>query len=74
MGENTCPTCQRPLCWKDGGYYCEHCQHPVRKRAFCPDCEQALEKLNACGAASYFCPHCNELKSKSRARICFEAG
>ncbi|UXI00697.1 zinc ribbon domain-containing protein [Photobacterium sp. TY1-4] len=72
MHENTCPSCQLPLSWKENGYYCDHCRHPVRKRAFCPDCEQELEKLNACGAASYFCPQCHELKSKSRVRICFE--
>lgn len=72
MAENLCPTCQRLLSWKGEGYYCEYCRHPVRKLAFCPDCEQALEKLNACGAASYFCPQCHELKSKSRVRICVE--
>ncbi|HSC80018.1 MAG TPA: zinc-ribbon domain-containing protein [Chitinolyticbacter sp.] len=32
----------------------------------CPDCGQPLEVLQACGAKSYICPHCNELKSKSR--------
>ncbi|WP_075763669.1 zinc ribbon domain-containing protein [Photobacterium proteolyticum] len=72
MSENRCPACQDELNWKDGQYYCDTCQHPVRKRAFCPDCDSELEKLQACGSASYFCNSCNELKSKSRVRVVFE--
>ncbi|WP_081986445.1 zinc-ribbon domain-containing protein [Chitinibacter sp. ZOR0017] len=34
----------------------------------CPDCGQALEVLAACGAKSYFCNHCNELKSSQRVK------
>ncbi|QLI83033.1 zinc ribbon domain-containing protein [Chitinibacter fontanus] len=34
----------------------------------CPDCGKELEVLAACGAKSYFCNHCNELKSSSRVR------
>ncbi|XZG71251.1 YfgJ family double zinc ribbon protein [Chitinibacteraceae bacterium HSL-7] len=32
----------------------------------CPDCGAELEVLKACGARDYFCPRCNELKSRSR--------
>ncbi|GHD58894.1 YfgJ family double zinc ribbon protein [Jeongeupia chitinilytica] len=32
----------------------------------CPDCGKPLEVLKACGATSYFCNHCNELKSSQR--------
>ncbi|WP_084282230.1 YfgJ family double zinc ribbon protein [Deefgea rivuli] len=32
----------------------------------CPDCGKAIEVLMACGAKSYFCNHCNELKSSKR--------
>ena len=72
MSDNICPDCRSELSWKDGQYYCDNCQHPVKKRAFCPDCDAELEKLQACGAASYFCNSCNELKSKSRVRFVFE--
>ncbi|KPC52885.1 YfgJ family double zinc ribbon protein [Amantichitinum ursilacus] len=34
----------------------------------CPDCGQPLEVLVACGARSYFCNGCNELKSSQRVR------
>lgn len=34
----------------------------------CPDCGKPVEVLMACGAKSYFCNHCNELKSSQRIR------
>jgi predicted amidophosphoribosyltransferase len=34
----------------------------------CPDCGKDIEVLAACGAKSYFCNHCNELKSSARVR------
>ena len=34
----------------------------------CPDCGKSVEILMACGAKSYFCNHCNELKSSQRIR------
>ncbi|WP_232321977.1 zinc ribbon domain-containing protein [Photobacterium jeanii] len=69
--ENTCPSCQQALIWQDNQYYCQDCSHYLVKNAACPDCEAQMEKLQACGSASYFCHTCNELKSKSRARISF---
>lgn len=69
--QNLCPECSKELDWDDG-YVCKDCAKRYKKRAFCPDCEAELEKLQACGAASYFCNSCNELKSKSRARFEFE--
>ncbi|WP_428772258.1 zinc ribbon domain-containing protein [Vibrio sp.] len=71
MSDNLCPDCRQPLDWQ-GHYYCSHCQQRYVKLAHCPDCPAELEKLQACGAASYFCPQCNELKSKSRVRISFQ--
>ncbi|WP_432464232.1 zinc ribbon domain-containing protein [Agarivorans sp. QJM3NY_33] len=70
---NDCPDCGKALDW-DGQYYCASCQQHYQKLAYCPDCDAALEKLAACGAASYFCnsSSCNELKSKSRARVEFK--
>lgn len=65
-----CPVCKQALEW-DGQYHCCQCQQHFSHHAFCPDCEAELEKLQACGAASYFCNRCNELKSKSRVRFEF---
>lgn len=70
MSSNDCPNCHQELDW-DGGYVCNKCEVRVKKLAFCPDCQAQLEKLQACGAASYFCNSCNELKSKSRVRVEF---
>ncbi|KDM91943.1 zinc ribbon domain-containing protein [Photobacterium galatheae] len=69
MSQSLCPVCQLNLDWQQGRYFCSHCEREVVKLAHCPDCEQALERLNACGAASYFCPQCNALKSKSCVQI-----
>ena len=72
MSENICPKCQSELAW-DGKYHCESCSLHFKKVAFCSECDELLEKLQACGSASYFChAKCNELKSKSRVRFEFE--
>lgn len=67
--ENLCPQCDKELEW-DGQYHCTLCDKHYKKVGFCPECDAELEKLQACGAANYFCNTCNELKSKSR--VCFE--
>lgn len=71
--QNLCPTCQQELEWQAGLYSCSSCNISYNKVAFCPDCKAQLERLQACGAESYFCNTCNEQKSKSRARIEFQA-
>nr|WP_086939037.1 zinc ribbon domain-containing protein [Thaumasiovibrio occultus] len=73
MSEKPCPQCQKELVWQEGRYVCEACHQAYLHQADCPDCGKPLEKLNACGAASFFCNHCNELKSRSRAIRRFEA-
>ncbi|MCG3866062.1 MULTISPECIES: zinc ribbon domain-containing protein [unclassified Photobacterium] len=70
--ENICPQCSSILNWKNQGYFCDFCQQDVEKQVFCPDCNEQLEKIQACGAANYFCNHCNELKSKSRVKVQFQ--
>ena len=72
MSDNLCPNCQQSLEW-DNGYVCKVCSQRYQKQADCPECGHQLEKLQACGAASYFCNHCNELKSKSRLTFRFIA-
>ncbi|MDR9830231.1 zinc ribbon domain-containing protein [Vibrio sp. FNV 38] len=71
MNENNCLKCQRELEW-DAGYTCSECATKYKKIGYCPDCSMELEKLQACGSASYFCNCCNELKSKSRVQFEFK--
>ncbi|SHO58087.1 zinc ribbon domain-containing protein [Vibrio quintilis] len=71
MSKNLCPECHQELSW-DGNYYCSGCRTYYRKIAYCPDCKAELEKLSACGAVSYFCNSCHELKSKSNPATRFE--
>ncbi|MGF1908819.1 zinc ribbon domain-containing protein [Vibrio kasasachensis] len=68
MNDNQCPQCQQELDWQ-GHYHCTSCMKDFVKLGFCPECQAELEKLQACGAANYFCNSCNELKSKSRIRF-----
>lgn len=72
MNENLCPQCQNKLQW-NGQYHCQQCEQDFKKVGFCPECMAELEKLQACGAANYFCNTCNELKSKSRVRFVFQS-
>ncbi|WP_414479166.1 zinc-ribbon domain-containing protein [Reinekea sp.] len=34
----------------------------------CPDCQQPLELLMACGCRDYFCNQCQQLVSKGRVK------
>ncbi len=68
MSLNQCPACDEALEW-DGQYYCPVCAIHYRKVAYCPDCQTELERLQACGAVSYFCPQCNEQKSKRNPKL-----
>ncbi len=36
------------------------------QKAYCNVCKSQVEVLNACGAVSYFCHTCNELKSSKK--------
>lgn len=66
MSSNQCPHCHTDLNWQEGLYHCPQCNIQFKKVSYCPDCKNVIEKLQACGAVSYFCNHCKELKSKSR--------
>ncbi len=69
--DNPCPTCGQELEWT-GQYHCSACTVDYCKVGFCPEGGSELEKLQACGAANYFCNQCNELKSKSKIRFVFQ--
>lgn len=60
-----CPACNVPLEYKADHWHCGACQKDWRLRGLCNTCGSELERLAACGASNWFCPHCNELKSKS---------
>lgn len=36
------------------------------KKAYCSECKSEVEVLMACGAVSFFCHTCNELKSSKK--------
>lgn len=72
MSENLCPNCSKELTW-NGQYHCVDCNADFKKTGYCPACNGELEKLQACGAASYFCNQCNELKSKSKIQFEFQS-
>ncbi len=63
-----CLSCQQSVEWNGEHYVCLSCKKHYVRQADCPDCDHQLEKLQACGSESYFCHHCNALKSKSRVR------
>ncbi|MHA2940096.1 zinc ribbon domain-containing protein [Vibrio sp. RC27] len=70
MSENHCSSCNKEL-EGDGEYHCSSCDSHFKKIGYCPKCDAELEKLQACGAAGYFCNSCNELKSRSKIQFKF---
>ncbi|MDR3414400.1 MAG: zinc ribbon domain-containing protein [Formivibrio sp.] len=60
-----CPNCQAPLEYQIDHWHCHPCKTDYRLRGLCNTCGAELEYLAACGATNWFCPQCNELKSKS---------
>ncbi|CAH0532871.1 hypothetical protein VST7929_00718 [Vibrio stylophorae] len=65
MKVETCPQCESQLRRETASeYYCDFCQLTFIRHCHCNVCGAELERLNACGAANYFCNQCNELKSK----------
>ncbi len=63
--ERLCPACNIPLESQGGHWHCGQCHTDYRLRGLCNTCGAELERLAACGATNWFCPQCNELKSKS---------
>lgn len=69
MSMPTCPACGAELDSRSSETSCTRCQARYRILALCPTCQQALERLRACGAVDYFCNHCNALVSKRAVRF-----
>ncbi|MCZ4060469.1 zinc ribbon domain-containing protein [Pantoea sp. LMR881] len=61
-----CEKCQQPLMLSEGAFICSSCGAHYPAQAMCPDCQQPLEVLRACGAVDYFCRHGHGLISRKR--------
>lgn len=66
--ELECPKCAHALI-RSGELKrrCESCQGDFKLHIACNECGDEIERLKACGAVSFWCNNCNELKSKSSA-------
>ncbi|MEJ6079057.1 zinc ribbon domain-containing protein [Vibrio sp. 1-Bac 57] len=64
----SCPDCESELA-NSGELkrHCPSCNSDFVVNVCCRECGQPLQRLKACGAVSFWCDHCNELKSKSTA-------
>ena len=63
-----CPKCSHEL-QRSGELkrHCEACNSNFKLVIRCSECGDEIERLKACGAVSFWCNQCNELKSKSSA-------
>ncbi|BEV70995.1 MULTISPECIES: zinc ribbon domain-containing protein [unclassified Paludibacterium] len=64
--EKVCPVDQTELLPEGRQWRCPSCAQAFRVQGRCLDCGAELERLQACGASNWFCPQCNELKSRAR--------
>lgn len=62
--ERLCPTHGTALEGRGKRWFCAACDAEYAVRGTCGDCGSTLEKVAACGASNWWCPRCNELKSK----------
>ncbi|NMP29531.1 primosomal protein N' (replication factor Y) - superfamily II helicase [Rahnella sp. SAP-1] len=62
--QSICPKCGGILDPVSTGYQCKDCHTHFEQQAFCPECQQPLQVLKACGAVDYFCQHGHGLVSK----------
>ncbi|WP_033576860.1 zinc ribbon domain-containing protein [Dickeya chrysanthemi] len=53
-------------------YYCDACRRYFLRLALCPECEQPLQVLRACGAESYLCAGGHGLISRTRVTIRYQ--
>lgn len=61
-----CPVCGQPMNWVSGHFHCDTCHTDYKQTALCPDCQQPLQELKACGAVDYFCQNGHGMISKKR--------
>jgi len=53
-------------------YHCQSCQSDYQQQARCPQCQQSLQILKACGAVDYFCQHGHGLISKKAVQFSYQ--
>ena len=61
-----CPVCDQPMSWVSGHFRCDACHSEYQQMALCPDCQQPLQELKACGAVDYICQNGHGMISKKR--------
>jgi len=68
-----CPKCKHEL-ERSGELkrHCRGCDSHFKLLVHCAECGDEIERLKACGAVSFWCNECNELKSKSGAKYTIE--
>ncbi|WP_108651724.1 zinc ribbon domain-containing protein [Dongshaea marina] len=63
----TCPACQHPgIGIRSETPSCQHCGQAFLLQTNCPECQQPLERLKACGAVDFFCNQCRKMVSKQQ--------
>jgi len=68
-----CPKCEHYL-ERSGELkrHCKGCDSNFKLLLNCSECGDEIERLKACGAVSFWCNECNELKSKSGVKYTIE--
>ena len=64
--ELICPVCRNLLLREGDTAHCTACNMDYLLDARCPDCQQSLQVLKACGSVDYFCKYGHGLISKKR--------
>lgn len=65
-----CPACQKEgLDPRRQATRCTACGAAYTLKPFCSQCDDELERVQACGAVDFFCNRCNNLVSKRSARF-----
>lgn len=70
--EALCPVCTQPMSWVSNHFHCESCNADYQQTAICPDCQQPLQTLKACGAVDYFCQNGHGMISKKRVLFSYQ--
>ena len=66
-----CPVCSQLISWVSCHFHCDASHGDYQQIALCPDCQQPLQELKACGAVDYFCQNGHGMISKKRVRFTY---
>ncbi|MFZ4834500.1 zinc ribbon domain-containing protein [Rouxiella sp. Mn2063] len=70
--EALCPQCHKAMDYQAEHYHCQPCNSDYQQQAQCPQCQQPLQILKACGAVDYFCQHGHGLISKKSVQFSYQ--